>query len=224
MKIIRALVAFFAMILLSAGVIHGQDLSNYRKFSFGTTLASVSIQLDRSSPEAEVIHQRPALIQELTWHPQQPYGSSTATEPVEKILFSFYNGTLYRMLVTYDSSAVKGLTDEDMIRVLSAKYGPATRPDANVNFPTNPSYKAIEKVLARWEDAQYSLNLFRSSWTNTFAIVMFTKQLDAQADISIGESEKLELQAAPQKELALIKQKADDLETERQKNVKAFRP
>src|ERR1051325_1965448 len=103
MKIIRALVAFFAMILLSAGVIHGQDLSNYRKFSFGTTLASVSIQLDHSSAEAEVIHQQPALIQELTWRQQQPYGSSTATEPVEKILFSFYNGTLYRMLVTYDS-------------------------------------------------------------------------------------------------------------------------
>lgn len=224
MKIIRALVAFFVMILLSAAVLHGQDLSNYRKFSFGTTLASVSMQLDRSSAEAEVIHQQPALIQELTWRPQQPYGSSVAAEPVEKILFSFYNGTLYRMLVTYDSSAVKGLTDEDMIQVLSAKYGPATRPVANVNFPTNPSYKAIEKVLARWEDAQYSFNLFRSSWGNTFSIVMFAKQLDGQAGISIAESLRLERQEAPQRQLALVKQKADDLETERQKNMKAFRP
>ena len=113
------------------------------------------------------------------------------------------------MLVTYDSSAIKGLTDEDMIRVVSAKYGTATRPVADVNFPTNPSYKTTEKVIARWEDSQYSLNLFRSSGGDTFAIVMFEKQLDAQAGVSIAESVKLEQQEAPQKEAARVKKDAD---------------
>src|SRR5256885_13280177 len=51
--------------------------------------------------------------------------------------------------------ATKGLTDEDMIRVVSAKYGVATRPVAIVNFPMNPSYKTTEKVIARWEDSRY---------------------------------------------------------------------
>ncbi len=45
-----------------------------------------------------------------------------------QILFSFYNGALYRMLLTYEDSATKGLTDDDMIRIVSAKYGMATRP------------------------------------------------------------------------------------------------
>ena len=58
-----------------------------------------------------------------------------------------------------------------------------------VAFPMNPSYKASEKVIARWEDSQYSLNLFRS-YVNTFAIVMFAKDVDAQAAISIAESVK----------------------------------
>ena len=132
MKVISRGAIALIIVMFSAPIVYGQDLSKYRNFSFGTTLASVSKQVDRQPVEAEVIHQRPALIQELTWYPPQPLGSSRPAEPVEKILFSFNNGELYRMLVTYDSSAIKGLTDEDMIRAVSAKYGDATRPVADV--------------------------------------------------------------------------------------------
>jgi len=223
----RSLVVFFFMIvviLLSAPQLRAQDLSKYRNFSFGTTVADLSKQIDQKPANAAVLHERPALIQELTWWPPQPYGTLRPAEPVDQLLFSFYNGALYRMLVTYENSATKGLTDEDMIRVISAKYGLATRPVAAVvNFPMNPSYKATEKVIARWEDSQYSLNLFRS-YGDTFAMVMFTKQLDAQAGISIAESVKLGQQEAPQKEEARAKKTADDLEVERQKNIKTLRP
>jgi hypothetical protein len=224
MKMISRGAIALVMVMFSAPLIYGQDLSKYRNFSFGTSLASVSKQVDRQPIQAELIHQQPALIQELTWYPPQPYGSSRPAEPVEKVLFSFYNGELYRMLVFYDSSAVKGLTDEDMIRAVSAKYGTATKPVADVDFPTNPSYRATEKVVARWEDSQYSFNLFRSSASNTFAIVMFDKRLDAQAEISIAESVQLEKQEAPQKEAARVKKETDDLEGERQKNIKTLRP
>jgi hypothetical protein len=224
MKMISRGAIALVMVMFSAPLIYGQDLSKYRNFSFGTSLASVSKQVDRQPIQAELIHQQPALIQELTWYPPQPYGSSRPAEPVEKVLFSFYNGELYRMLVFYDSSAVKGLTDEDMIRAVSAKYGTATKPVADVNFPTNPSYRATEKVVARWEDSQYSLNLFRSSASNTFAIVMFDKRLDTQAGVSIAESVQLEQQEAPQKEAARMKKETDDLEGERQKNIKTLRP
>ena len=224
----RSLVVSFVMIvvsLLSTPQVHAQDLSRYRNFSFGTTVADLSKQIDQKPANAAVLHERPALIQELTWWPPQPYGTLRPAEPVDQLLFSFYNGALYRMLVTYENSATKGLTDEDMIRVISAKYGLATRPVAAVvNFPMNPSYKATEKVIARWEDSQYSLNLFRSSGSDTFALVMFTKQLDAQAGVSIAESVKLEHEEAPQKQAARVKKAADDLEGERQKNIKTLRP
>jgi len=225
--IMHSLVFCFLMIiviLLSTSQIHAQDLSMYRNFSFGMTLADISKQIDKKSSDATVVHERPALIEELTWLPIQPYDLSRPAEPVDQILFSFYNGALYRMLVTYEDSATKGLTDEDMIRAVSAKYGVATRPVAAVvNFPMNPSYKATEKVIARWEDPQYSVNLFRS-YGDTFALVMFTKQLDTQAGISIAESVKLEQQEAPLKEAARVKKGADDLEIDRQKNIKTLRP
>jgi hypothetical protein len=222
----RSLVVCFLMIiviLLSPSLVPAQDLSTYRDFAFGMTVADLSKQIDQKPANAAVLHERPALIQELTWWPPQPYGSSRPAEPVDQILFSFYNGALYRMLVTYENSATKGLTDEDMIRAVSAKYGIATRPIAVVNFPMNPSYKTTEKVIARWEDSQYSLNLFRS-YGDTFAIVMFTKQLDAQAGTSIAESVKLDQEEAPQKEAARVKKNAEDSELERQKNIKTLRP
>jgi hypothetical protein len=212
------------LILFSASLTSAQDLSKYRNFSFGMSVAGVSKQADRQIAQAEVIHQRPALIEESTWYPPQPFGSSRPPEPVEKVLFSFYNGALYRMLVTYDNSAIKGLTDEDMIAAISAKYGAATRPVADVNFPLNPSYRATEKVVARWEDSQFSFNLFRSSASDTFAMVMFDKRMDAQAGVSIAESVQMEKQDAPQKEAARVRKENDALEGERQKNIKSLRP
>ena len=146
MKMMRTVVFSFGVILLSTPLIHGQDLSRYRNFTLGASLANISKQIDEKPADATVVHEHPALIEELTWWPPQPYGPSRPAEPVGQVRFSFSNGALYRMLVTYDSSATKGLTAEDMIRVVSTKYGAATRPNSVVDFPTDPSYHATEKV------------------------------------------------------------------------------
>jgi hypothetical protein len=214
-----------ALILFSAPLTDAQDLSKYRSFSFGMTLADLAKQIGVQPADIAVVHEHPALIQELRWWPPQPYSSSQPTESASRILFSFYNGTLYRIFVTYDDSAIKGLTADDMIQAISTMYGTATRPVAEIKFPTSPSYEDTSaKVIARWEDPQYSLNLLRRSSQDTFAVAMFSKQADAQATVSIAESVKLERQEAPQKEAAQVKTDADDLERERQKNIGAFLP
>src|SRR6266851_920382 len=225
MKMMCSLVSSLVMILLSAQCIHGQDLSKYQNFSFGMRLVDLSKQVDQKPTGANLIHQRPAVIQELTWWPPLASGTRVA-EPVRQILFSFYNGELYRILVTYDRYVTEGLTAADMVRTMSAKYGTATRPTAEISFPTNETgeYGTTEKVIVRWEDSRYSFNLFRSSLSNTFGLVMFSKRLDAQAEAAIAKSLKQEGQEDPQKEVARVKKEADDLETSRQKTIKAFLP
>ena len=225
MKMMCSLVSSLVMILLSAQCIHGQDLSKYQTFSFGMRLVDLSAQVDQKPTEANLIHRRPALIQELMWWPPLASGTRLA-EPVRQILFSFYNGELYRILVTYDRYVTEGLTADSMVRTMSAKYGTATRPTAEINFTTNETreYGTTEKVIVRWEDSQYSFNLFRSPLSNTFGLVMFSKRMDARAEAAIAESLKLEGQEDQQKEVARVKKEANDLETSRQKNIKAFRP
>ena len=225
MKMMCSLAIFLVLILLSAPLIHGQDLSKYQNFSFGMSLADLSTWTDQKPTEANLIHKRPAVIQELMWRPPLASGARRV-EPVRQILFSFYNGELYRILVTYDRYVTEGIPAEDMVRTMSAKYGTATRPTAEINFPTNETgeYGTTEKVIVRWEDSQYSFNLFRSPLSNTFGLVMFSKRLEAQAEAAIAKSLQLEGQEDPQKEVARVKKEADELETSRPKNIKAFRP
>ena len=212
------------MILLSAPLVRGQDLSKYRDFPFGMSVADLSKQVDLKPLQTKLIHKRPSVIQELTWWPRESSGSSLQADSVWQVFFTFYNGELYRILVTYDRHATKGLTAEDMVQAVSAQYGTATRPDAQISFPTNELYRSTEKVIARWEDSQYSINLFRSSFLNSFGLVMFSKRLDGEAEAAIAEAVELERQKAPQTEVARMKKEADNLELARQKNRKIFRP
>ena len=145
-------------------------------------------------------------------------------DSVWQAFFTFYNGELYRILVTYDPEATKGLTAEDMVQAISAQYGTATRPDAQISFPTNELYRSTEKVIARWEDSQFSINLYRSRSLNFFALIMFSKRLDGQAEAAIADAVELERQEALQTEVARVKKESDNLQVVRQKNRKTFRP
>jgi hypothetical protein len=224
MKMTRRVLIALVMTLLFAPLIHGQDLSRYRKFSLGTSLADLSKQVGPYSQETTLAHERPAVIQEVTFWPLSPSRSAVGLEPVSQILFSFYNGELYRILVTYDRDAIQGLTDDDMVKAISARYGTATRYYPEINFPTNDVYAPTHEVIARWQDSQSSVNLFRSSLSDGFELLIFSKQVNAQAEDAIAESVKLDKQEAPQMEIARQQKEANDLEGAREKNKKVFRP
>jgi hypothetical protein len=224
MKTMRSVGISLVMILLSAALIRGQDLSKYRDFSLGMSLPELSRQVDLRPLQTKLIQKHPAVIQELACWPGSYSDYSRQTDSVWQILFSFYNGELFRILVTYDGDATHGLTAEDMVQAISTKYGTPTRPTDEISFPTNELYRSTEKVIARWEDSQYSINLVRSRFLNSFALVMFSKRLDAQVEAAIAKSIKLEGQEDPQREIDRQKKETDDLEAARQKNQKTFRP
>jgi len=208
------------------------DLSRYREFQFGMSVLAVAKQADREVSDARVIHQRPAVIEELEWQPRRFLASSAPAapaDPVQEILFSFYNGELSRMVVSYDQFRTEGLTDEDMIEAISAQYGTPTRPNAKIIlFSSSQVYNDSEKVIARWEDSQYSLNLVRSSYQPTFGVVAFSKRLDPLAQAASVEAIRLDEQEAPQREAELQKRQAEEKSAEQDKarleNKAAFRP
>jgi hypothetical protein len=224
MKMMRVGGISLVMILLSASLVRGQDLSKYRDFSLGMSLPELSSQVDLRPLQTKLIQKHPAVIQEMTCWPGGYSGDSRQADSVWQIFFSFYNGELFRILVTYDRDATHGLTAEDMVQAISTKYGTPTRPVGEISFPTNELYRSTEKVIARWEDSQYSINLVPSRFLNSFALVMFSKRLDAQAEAAITTSLKMERPEDPQREIDGQKKEADDLEAARQKNRKIFRP
>ena len=191
-------VAIPVLIVLSASLIHAQDLSTHRHFQFGMSLSAVARQAGMKPVQAKTLHQSPAMIQELWWR-RSPGTSSAETDPVREVVFSFYHGALFRMVINCDLHRTERLTDDDMIKTISAQYGMGARPVATVVvFSSSQIYNDREKVIARWEDSQYSYSLFRSCNQPTFGMLIFSKRLDALAQAAIVEAMRMDNQQAPQ--------------------------
>ncbi len=224
MKAMRSSILCLAFLLFTAPLLRGQDLSKYRHFTFGMSLSRVLERTDQKMADVRVIHGRPALVQELNWRPPNLPGTSFRSDTVEQILFSFYNAELYKIFVTYDRTSTEGLTAEDMVKSISAKYGPATSVKPEVDSATNERYDMNQKPVATWEDSRYSFNLVRSSSSGSFELVIYSKRLNAEAEVALAEAVKLEKQEEPQREAERQKKQTGDLEATRQKNQKSFRP
>jgi len=225
----RGLDGFLPVVLVSAPAMGAPDLSRYRGFQFGETLPAVAKQAGLDVAEAKLIHARPAVIQELEWPIWLSRGSSPQTDPVRTVLFSFYNGGLFRILVSYDPTDTKGLTTEDMIEAISGEYGTASKAaKIEIVFSSTQVYNDSEAIIARWQDSQYSFNLYRSTYQPTFGMIAFSKRLDALARTATAEAIRLDAVEAPQREIQRQNQEdeknRESLEKARQINKNNFRP
>jgi hypothetical protein len=212
------------VLLLAAPVLRAQDFSRYRNFSLGTNLAAVLKHTDQRLLDVKATHDGSLLFQELTWHPSNGIGVSYRSENVDDLVFSFYKGELYKMVVTYDRASTEGLTADDMVRSISAKYGPATSVALAIDFAANERYEMREKPVASWEDSQYSFTLVQSSFSDAFELVIYCKRVAAEADAALAQVVKVDELEAPQRAAARQKKEADAIELTRQKNQKSFRP
>jgi len=224
MKTMRSSILCFIALFLTAPLLHAQDLSKYRHFTLGMSLTRVLERTDQKMADVKPIHGRPAVVQELNWWPPNVPGNSFQSDSVEQILFSFYNGELYKISVTYDQSSTEGLTAEDMVKSISAKYGPPTYVALAIDSATNDRYDVAQKPVASWADAQYSFNLVRSSFSDHLGLIIYSKRVNTEAELAIVEAVKLDAQEGPQREAERQKKQTDDLEAARQKNRKIFHP
>jgi hypothetical protein len=211
---------------LLAPLLSAVPLSAYRGFQFGMSLSEAAEHAGMKTTDAITVHQRPALIQLLDFHPSLFHGPGAQDDPVSQISLTFYNGELARIAVLYDRYKVDGMTPEDMIEALSAAYGAASRPAAEIAY--HSYHVEAAPVLARWEDAQYSYNLIRLEDRSTFALVLFSKRLDALMQPAMVEGDRLDAVDAPRREAERTRKLAEDARVEQEKSRTAnkanFRP
>jgi len=183
--------------------LYAGDLSRYREFQLNASLGDVAKQAGMKPADAKVVHERPALIQDLSWRPQGLLGSSLDADSVKDVQFTFYKGDLFRVVVNYDRYKTEGLTAKDLIEAISVTYGAPLYPVAEIVLPSSYDDSDTEKlkVAARWEDSKYSFNLVYSSDKASFALVLLSKRLDAIAGPAVIEAVRLDKQEAPQREI-----------------------
>ena len=207
---------------LGASMLHAGDVPGYRGMQFGMSISAAAKQAGTNPTEAKTVHQRPAVIQEMEWQPRSP----VLTDPVKEALLCFFNGELFRIVVSYDRYKIEGMTAEDMVAAISLSYGEATRPKGEITYHSN--YAEVALVIARWEGSEYSYDLVRTGDQSSFAMVLYSKPLDALAQASIVEAIRLEAQEAPQREIEKQKKRAEEermvLDKARSVNKPNFRP
>jgi hypothetical protein len=202
------------------------DLSSYRGFRFGMKLPQAAELAEMKPSDAKLETRKPALIQVLDFEPNLFHSAIAKGDPVSAITLSFQDGELFRIAVVYDRYKVEGMTAEDMIQALSASYGTATRPKAEIAY--HSYYAESAPVVARWEDSEYSYNLIRADDRSTFALILYSKALDARAQAAIVEAARLDALEAPQREAERLSKQAADNQMEQEKarlaNKASFRP
>lgn len=223
-RLLALCTAWIVMSTTSAGT--GSDRSRYRNFEFGSSLAVVARQA-RISPEPRIVHLRPELIQELMWLPGSQVPAEGGGDSIRKVIFTFYNDQLSRIVVSYDRDRTEGLTPGDLIEAVSMMYGVATSASESTS-PATPAPNTHDKLVARWEDPQYSVTLFRSSYLSTFGLVLLSKRLDTLATLASAEAVLQDDREAPQREAErqqnLTPENRLRQETARQANKAVFKP
>jgi hypothetical protein len=227
MGITRVLALSTAWIAISTMSVNAApELSTYRGFAFGMSVATVARHAG-ISPEPRIVHQRPELIQELMWLPPRLGTTADAGDSAQKVLFTFYNDQLARVVVSYDRRRTEGLRAEDLVEAISATYGVPTIPFVGMPMMISGP-NADDKIVAHWEDAQYSITLFRSRYLLTCGLVLLSKRLDGLTALANAEAILSDEREAPARETARQLKRTDEdrvrEETVRRANKAAFKP
>jgi hypothetical protein len=216
---VRSLAIVAVGIVCSTHALGGQGLSQYRNFELGSNVA-------------KVIHQRPAVLQDLEWRLSRwiPGSSEVSTDPVERLQFSFYDDQLFRILVDYDRDRTKGMTGVDLIEAISKIYGPPLPRTVGVAGRTGSRLETESGApLARWGDSKHTVVLYdTSSYADAFRLVVTDVRLENLARKAEAQAVRLDDQEAPAREIARQRQERDDARAAAEKaravNKVVFRP
>jgi hypothetical protein len=212
-------------LIASSQVGSAQDLSRYRAYALGSSLASVLAASGAHAADVKTLHGRPAKIQELEWRAPYVFSREEMADPVRGAVFSFCDDALYQVVVSYDPERTEGLTNGDIIESLTAVYG---EPVPRSERTRSPVALPDTVVLAQWDSKDSSLTLLRGAYQAEFQLVLVSKAASARARNAIREAGRLDAIEAPRRELEQRKKGVTDAAATRDKirtaNKAAFRP
>ena len=217
-----------ACIVLAVSTVSSAELSRYREFELGTSVATVTA-VTQNAARVRIVHSRPALIQQLEWRPRYMAGAPQADrDSIGEVVFSFVDDQLFQMSIAYAQDRTSGLTDEDMVGSLTAVYGAPSSPSPRTRTTSSAVAFDVPVVIAEWRHADTTVVLQRKEYSESFFLVITSLPLDIIARKAQATAVAMDQREAPAREAALLKKRADDekvaAETTRATSKKAFRP
>lgn len=215
-----------ACLLLAVSSVSSAELSRYREFELGSSLATVTAVTQTQERDLKTVHTRPSVLQQLEWRPRYMRGAPVpGRDSIDRLLFDFVDNRLFKMSILYAQERTSGLTNEDMIESLTGVYGAPLSPRTQ-RAPASALDTPV--LIAEWRQADASLALERHPYSNAYVLVVTSLSLDAVARQAEATALVLDEREAPQREAARVKKQADDErqaeEVARSANRKKFQP
>ena len=217
------------LVVLASWSLSAATFDTYRDFTLRDSTASVLARTHAPDRDLKTLHDRPNVVQELTWRPPSLIGRPVAErEAVAAIVFSFLDDQLFRISVTYEPSRTEGLTKQDLIDSLSATYG--TPSSYAAPPPRRPAYDSLSTptLLATWRSADTTVALNQVAYSRGVGLVITSNALEAAARKAQAAAVAMDAREAPAREAARVKADADAAraaaEKTRSTNKGAFKP
>lgn len=216
-----------ACVVLAVWTASAAELSRYREFELGSSVAAVTAVTLSAERDLKILHNRPALLQEVTWQPRYMTGAPVADRnSIGEMVFSFVDDRLFKMTVVYERGRTTGLTNADMIAALTELYGVPTGKAAPPRATADALDTAV--VIAEWRREDTHMSLRRGRYNESFSLVITSVSLDAIARKAQASALVMDVREAPAREAALLKKRADEQrqveEQTRTANKKVFTP
>lgn len=196
---VALLVAFVTSVAAAA-----QAQGKYRDFELGTSVATVAALSETRSTDVFVIHERPAVMQELRWIPSTFSAAGrlrSRGEGLQQIVFGFYENLLYRMTIDYDRSETKGMTDRDMVDAISTVYGEASSAKiVDGGSDLRAAETVASRLVARWNGPGYAVAISRWAYGGAWRLIIESTDLAALARTADARALVLDVKEGPQHE------------------------
>ena len=202
-----------ACIVLAVSTVSSAELSRYREFELGASVATVTA-VTQNAARVKIVHSRPALLQQLEWRPRYMAGAPQADrDSIGEVVFSFVDDQLFQMSIAYAQDRTSGLTDEDMVGSLTAVYGAPSSPSPRTRTTSSAVALDVPVVIAEWRHADTTVVLQRKEYSESFFLVITSLPLDIIARKAQATAVAMDQREAPAREAALLKKRADDDES-----------
>jgi hypothetical protein len=217
-----------ACIVLAVSTVSSAELSRYREFELGASVATVTA-VTQNAARVMIVHSRPALLQQLEWRPRYMAGAPQADrDSIGEVVFSFVDDQLFQMSIAYAQDRTSGLTDKDMVGSLTAVYGAPSSPSPRTRTTSSAVALDAPVVIAEWRHAETTVVLQRKEYSDSFFLVITSLPLDTIARKAQATAVAMDQREAPAREAALLKKRADEekvaAERTRSTNKKVFQP
>jgi hypothetical protein len=197
----------------------------YRGVSIGDSPSVVVAALKMKPTDVAVVTERPALVEQLTWRPNQFFTGKTApTDALAEMVLTFHRGQLAHVVAIYERDRIEGLTDPDLLDAFSAVYGKAML----VPTPTKGAVPGESTVIGRWGDGETLVVLWREAFPRRVKLTVSSIAGDRMLQAALVSGKRLDAIAAPAWDV--VRQTSEDftrrLRTERARvgNKAAFKP